>query len=172
MATEALKAYKAAWYQANKTRIASRAAQRYAGQRFTVLARAKDAYAADPERKKRAARARYASLPKELKERVVARAAAHDKANPDQAKARTSLRRKRHQQATPPWLTLNHKRQIKRLYVIAAWITSNTSIPHHVDHVVPLSNPLVCGLHAPWNLQVLPYQDNLKKSNRVWPDMP
>lgn len=172
MATEALKAYKAAWYQANKTRIAPRAAQRYAGQRFNVLARAKQAYRADSDIKKAHARARYAGLTPEQKAVVVARAAAHDAANPAQAKARTSLRRKRHQQATPPWLTPEHKRQMKRLYVIASWISENTGAPHHVDHNVPLSNPLVCGLHAPWNLQILPYQDNLKKSNRVWPDMP
>ena len=42
-----------------------------------------------------------------------------------------------------------------------------------VDHIVPLANNKVCGLHAPWNLQVVPQLDNRRKKNRfdilMWP---
>lgn len=35
----------------------------------------------------------------------------------------------------------------------------------HVDHVVPLKHPLVCGLHCEFNLQLLPPDVNIAKSN-------
>lgn len=36
----------------------------------------------------------------------------------------------------------------------------------HLDHVIPLQNKHVCGLHVAWNLDVIPSRDNLEKSNK------
>lgn len=68
--------------------------------------------------------------------------------------------------ATPPWLSDEQLQQIRAIYVSA------DEELEHVDHIVPLSNPLVSGLHVPWNLQVMTIKGNLSKSNNYWPDMP
>ncbi len=81
--------------------------------------------------------------------------------------AREAFRRAQKLKATPPWLTKEHKKQIENLYKLREKLTVKTGIIHHVDHIVPLINKNVCGLHVPWNLRVIPGLENLKKSNKV-----
>lgn len=64
-------------------------------------------------------------------------------------------------------LNAEHQRQLKEIY--AECRRRNHSIPRawHVDHIIPLKGKTVSGLHVPWNLQILPAQENVKKSNRI-----
>ena len=89
------------------------------------------------------------------------------KANPDKVNANNAKRRAAKLQATPHWLNKTHKEQIEFLYALSTAKTKVTGIKHHVDHIVPLINNKVCGLHVPWNLRVITAEENLKKHNRI-----
>lgn len=68
-----------------------------------------------------------------------------------------AARRARLQLAMPKWV---NKKELIHIY-------KNCPEGFHVDHIIPLNNPNVCGLHVPWNLQYLPEKENLKKSNKI-----
>ena len=70
-------------------------------------------------------------------------------------------------QATPKWLTFNQRQEILEIYKLAADLSWLSELGLHVDHIVPLKGENVCGLHVPWNLQILPAIENIKKSNKL-----
>jgi 5-methylcytosine-specific restriction endonuclease McrA len=82
-------------------------------------------------------------------------------------RADTKNRRRKHRQATPPWLTRSQKAEMRELYKIAITMTKTTGERYVVDHIVPLRSEFVCGLHVPWNLRVITQEENLKKSNQL-----
>ncbi len=68
--------------------------------------------------------------------------------------------------ATPSWLTEEHKAEIAYIYEQAVLAEKLTGVKHHVDHVEPLRGEDRCGLHVPWNLQILTAEENRSKGNR------
>lgn len=86
--------------------------------------------------------------------------------NPDKARAQAATRKARKKQATPPWADRD---EINAVYALAVKLEQETGIPHHVDHIYPLSSPYLCGLHVAENLQVLTGSENCSKGNRTWP---
>lgn len=91
----------------------------------------------------------------------------YKEANPELYKALVSVRKRRHRNATPKWVTVGQKLAMRQLYLQAMELTKLTGERYVVDHIVPLLSDEVCGLHVPWNLRVITQEENLKKSNKL-----
>ena len=70
-----------------------------------------------------------------------------------------ALRRSRKKLATPVWSDLD---KINEVY-------ANCSDDMTVDHIIPITSPIVCGLHVSWNMQYLTRSANSRKGNSLPP---
>jgi hypothetical protein len=93
--------------------------------------------------------------------------------NSDKHNARTAIRRAGLKNATPPWLTKEQKQEMAAFYKSAKTMQIFHEEKFHVDHIEPLKGVnengehVSCGLHLPWNLQVLTESENCKKKNKI-----
>lgn len=87
--------------------------------------------------------------------------------NPHKRAAYVRKRQARKLNSTPSWLNEVQLQEMENFYWLAKDLEKVTEGKYHVDHIVPLQGKNVCGLHVPWNLQVLPSDINVKKSNIV-----
>ena len=76
-------------------------------------------------------------------------------------------RQARKTQAMPVWLTKEHLSSIRSIYKQAADWSKKLGKKMHVDHIVPIKGKQVCGLHVPWNLQILAQSENCVKHARL-----
>lgn len=88
---------------------------------------------------------------------------------PEIVRANTAKRRAARIQRTPAWLTEDDFWMISQAYEIAELRTKLFGFVWHVDHVIPLQGRVVSGLHTPYNLQVVPWIENIKKGNKFLP---
>ena len=184
-ALEVRAAYKDREYELAKKRHAANPAIRRADSKRWRLAHPGKvkvanmaAYHADPA----AARARVEAWRKANPEKVLAKARAWNQKNPEKAKKfrNESVRRwgKKYPDrraayvrgyqaaklnATPAWA---NKFFIAEAYHLAKLREKICGGKWHVDHIVPLKHPLVCGLHVEHNLSVIPGVENSRKGNR------
>lgn len=150
--------HKAAYYIKNKDRIKERRKSKTAEKYGMTLQEYRDWL----EQKKRNSRYVYGRLVdrKEASQRYY-------KKNREKLIARARVRKRTQREQTPPWADIT---KIAGFYADAAELTKATGIHHHVDHIVPLNSPFVCGLHCQQNLRVVPAVENLRKGNRFKTD--
>jgi hypothetical protein len=182
----------AAYYQVNRERIKSRQKE-YNAANAEKLATAKRNWRLNNAEKHKEARDRYYE---QNKAEIVSKVAEWRKANPEARKAEYRKSAEKIKQRAKAWQLANPaKRRLhwanyraNKLRATPGWVNkeavrvlygtmSNLNRDgrwgkFHVDHIVPLRHPLVCGLHTHTNLRVISAKANMDKSNRTWPDMP
>lgn len=154
-----------AYRERHAEEVKARAALDYLKHADAYKERAKKRYAANRDEIKR----NTAAYQRENKAKKSDWERKYRSANLPAGCVRTAERKARKLLATPAWVDFE---AVKAFYELARRLTTDTGIPHHVDHIVPLKSKLVCGLHCEANLQAIPGAENMSKCNRSWPDMP
>jgi hypothetical protein len=140
-----------------------RCLQKYQNNKQTYLDKLAKKYQDNPELFRSRGRQRYWAHSEKHKERT-----RHwKKQNLGLVRAWGAKHRADKLQATPTWLSKDQLKWIAWHYKHAAKMEEVTGIKHHVDHIHPLKGKKAAGLHVPWNLQVIPAAENLRKSNRM-----
>lgn len=177
------------WYRANAAKVlAQKAAERQADP-LKFRRQSRRQYWANPEK--------YRALAREFslanKERYSAMAKAKYAANRDAVRASVQEWRRRNPQKVrdysgqykeknlPRLVAINAARRARQALATPAWGAQESMLLLYqkaaewgmtVDHIVPISSKLVCGLHVHANLQLIRMEHNSSKGNRHWPDMP
>ena len=165
------------WGAKNKGYVAEKNRERYLRTQQVVAERSRAWVAAHPERALAFGRKYREANPDKERARARRYREAHREAarayrveyfakNPGLRNTWDARRRAQEKRAMPCWA---NEFFIAEAYHLAQLREQHTGFGWHVDHVIPLQNPLVCGLHVENNLQVIPATENWKKSNSFSP---
>lgn len=120
----------------------------------------------DAKRKRLERQKRYSDT---NKEKLSEKNRSYRKRHKSKMSAKSSARRASKLLATPQWAD---QQKILEFYAASQLLSMLTGEWFNVDHIVPLVSDKVCGLHCEYNLRVITRDENLRKGNRYWDDMP
>lgn len=177
---ECMKEYR----RVNIDRLEARRSELYMQNRNAILAAFKVYRENNPE----IVRERKADYHRRNKDRIVAKVKQWRIENPER-NAELAREQMKKQRAKKPWMSSQYasERKATKINATPTWANRSKMVEfyksasalnmllgvwHHVDHIVPLRSPLVCGMHNEFNLQILTADENVRKGNRHWPDMP
>ena len=170
-----LAAYYAKHNKDNRDKRRAQEAERYEAGKEVILAKAKTYYAEHkPQIQNKKKKYRQENIEQirqansvwrdKNKDYLKVKKAAWQKANKGAVCAATAKRRSAVINATPYWAD---EVEIQKIYKTAEAMRLS-GIDVHVDHVIPLQNDTVCGLHVHWNLQIINATKNRSKGNRIY----
>lgn len=170
-----VKERKAKWYQEHKEEIKEKASslefkekvntqrkERYNSNKEYYRKKQKEYYEKNKEKILENKR-RYNE---ENKDKVLAWKKSEYEKNKEDYIFRANKRKYRKYNATPSWLSEGDWLQIEDIYSRARELSASSNENYDVDHIIPIQGKNVCGLHVPWNLQILERKQNRQKSNK------
>jgi hypothetical protein len=151
------------WKQENPEKVKISSTKRYEEKKDDILAKNKKWKENNKDRVKNMRKKLY----EENKEEVLNEQKIYRQNNKPKLNAKAASERAAKRQATPKWLTKDHKTFIEIQYQMAKLLEDRMGVKYHVDHIHPLQNESICGLHVPWNLRVIPALENISKGNKL-----
>jgi Na+-translocating ferredoxin:NAD+ oxidoreductase RnfC subunit len=103
----------------------------------------------------------------EVKTRRTEKAKQRRNLNPYKRKRHRSEYKRRIRQATIK--SRQDRIKVKAMYLKAQQMTIDSGIEYHIDHIIPLAHPDVCGLHTACNLQIILARENREKAQSFDP---
>lgn len=154
--------------------------------RSCISQKEKEKYQVNPKRKKENARRRRIKIGRNEKKRIDAEYYQKNRTTALAYERFKNLTDPRHQirkrKAALTWAKQNprkvyeqqKKRDMLKCRAMPPWVDASAlreiylKCPEgmDVDHIVPITSPIVCGLHVPWNLQYLTPTANREKHNK------